>query len=154
MATLGKAAGAFGAVVATSSSVSAWLKNRARSFVFATGMPASNAAAAREGLRLLSAGEALRERLWRNVEMVADGLRELGHEATSRSPIFSLVLGAPERALAAAAQLRERGLLVKAIRPPTVPAGTSRLRITVSAAHSDDDIARLLVGLRGLEGAR
>ena len=76
------------------------------------------------------------------------GLRALGLPAEAATPIFPVVLGAPEAALSAAAQLRKRGLLVKPIRPPTVPAGSSRLRIAVSAAHTDDHLDLLLSALQ------
>ena len=144
MGTLSKAIGAFGAYVACSSGVRELLINRARSLVFSTALPASSCAAARAGLRALGDG-LLRARLFENISQCARGL---GVEASSS--IFSIPLGAPGNAIAAAASLRERGLLVKAIRPPTVPPGTSRLRIAISAAHTHEDIHQLLNGLREL----
>ena len=141
MGTLSKSIGAMGAYVAVSAPVREVLINRARSLVFSTALPASMCAAARAGLRaVIEPGR--RERLWRNIEQLSRGL---GVEA--RSSIFSVILGSNERALTAAAGLRERGLLVKAIRPPTVPVGTSRLRIAVTAAHSSEQIEALIEGL-------
>jgi 8-amino-7-oxononanoate synthase len=92
-------------------------------------------------------GDERRAHLWRLVERLAAGLRALGLAAEARSPIFPVVLGAPERALSAAAALRARGFLIKAIRPPTVPASTSRLRITLTAAHEEGQIDALLGAL-------
>ena len=141
MGTLSKAIGALGAYVAVSAPIRELLINKARTLVFSTALPASICAAARAGLRAVG-DNTRRERLWANIEQLAAGL---GVEA--RSSIFSVILGSNERALATAAMLRERGLLVKAIRPPTVPEGTSRLRIAVTASHSSDEISQLLAGL-------
>jgi len=77
-------------------------------------------------------------------------MRKLGLSASGATPIFPVVLGAPEEALRAAAMLRAKGLYVRPIRPPTVPAGSSRLRIALSAAHDDEHIDRLLAALREL----
>lgn len=150
MATLGKAAGSYGAFAATSSSVARLLVNRARSFVFSTSLPPPVVAAAAEGARLAFDDEAGRARLWRLIARFADGLIALGFPAAPQSTIFPVVLGTPERALHASRQLRERGLLVKAIRPPTVPAGTSRLRFSLTAAHTEAHVDLALTALRSL----
>jgi 8-amino-7-oxononanoate synthase len=150
MGTLGKALGAFGAYAATTRPVADLLVNRARSLVFSTALPPAVCAAAAAAVDLVEHDPELRPRLWRNIHRFADGLRALGHPAQASSAIFPLVVGAPERALAAAAFLRERGLLVKPIRPPTVPAGTSRLRFALSAAHTPDHLDQALAGLREL----
>ena len=148
--TLSKAVGAFGAYVAATRACCELLVNRARPLIFSTALPPALPHAALTALRILSGaeGDALRERLRRNVERFAVGLRALGLCAEAATPIFPVVLGAPEAALSAAAQLRKRGLLVKPIRPPTVPAGSSRLRIAVSAAHTDDHLDLLLSALQ------
>jgi 8-amino-7-oxononanoate synthase len=151
MGTLGKGLGAFGAYVASSAPVVSLLVNKARSFVFSTALPASVCAAALASLDVLLAEPDLRPRLWRNIHRFSDGLRALGHPAQPSSAIFPVVLGSPERAVAAAAFLRARGLLVKAIRPPTVPAGTSRLRFALSAAHTPAHLEQALAGLRELK---
>jgi 8-amino-7-oxononanoate synthase len=134
--TLSKAAGSFGAYAAGSRAVCALLVNRARSYVFTTALPPSVCRASLAALELLHAPER-RARLWRNIERFAAGLRALDVPAEPRSAIFPVLLGAPERALEVAAALRARRVLAKAIRPPTVPAGTSRLRLALSAAHTD-----------------
>jgi 8-amino-7-oxononanoate synthase len=151
MGTLGKALGCFGAYVATNSPVVALLVNKARSFIFSTALPASVCAAAVAALDVLAAEPDLRARLWRNIHRFTEGLRALGHPAHPSSAISPVVLGSPERAVAAAAFLRERGLLVKAIRPPTIPAGTSRLRFALSAAHSPAHLEQALAGLQDLK---
>jgi len=150
MGTLSKAAGAFGAFVAATRSCCELLVNRARTLIFSTALPPAVPHAALAGLRILKGpeGDELRARLRRNVERFAVGLRALGLPAEAATPIFPVVLGAPEAAMSATAQLRKRGLLVKAIRPPTVPAGSSRLRIAVTAAHTDAHLDLLLSALR------
>jgi 8-amino-7-oxononanoate synthase len=150
MGTLGKALGAFGAYAATSAPVASLLLNRARSLVFSTALPASVCAAAGAALELLQ-GEALRARLWRNIHRFSEGLRAMGHPARPTSAIFAVLLGSPERAVAASAFLRERGLLVKPIRPPTVKEGTSRLRFALSAAHTPEHLEQALAGLQELK---
>ena len=150
MGTLSKAAGAFGAYVAATRACCELLVNRARPLIFSTGLPPAVPHAALTALRILEGeeGDALRGRLRRNVERFAVGLRALGLPAEAATPIFPVVLGTPEAALSASAQLRRRGLLVKPIRPPTVPAGSSRLRIALTAAHTDAHLDLLLSALR------
>lgn len=149
MATLSKAAGVAGAYIAASRSVCDWLLNRARPFIYSTALPPALAHAALTAVRLLagSEGDERRARLHRNAGRFCDGLRKLGLEAAAQSAIFPVVLGSPERALAAATHLRKRGMLVKAIRPPTVPEGKSRLRFALSAAHSDAQVNQVLSAL-------
>jgi 8-amino-7-oxononanoate synthase len=147
MGTLGKALGGFGAYVLCAAPVREWLFNRARSLVYSTSLPPPVCAAAERALRIVREEPERRARLWRNIEHFAQGLRALGLPAQARSAIFPLVLGTPERALSASAFLRERGVLAKAIRPPTVPAGTSRLRFALSAAHETEALDRALGAL-------
>lgn len=154
MGTLGKALGVFGAYVATSRAVADLLVNRARSLVFSTSLPPMVCAAAQRAIDLNEGRPELRERLWRNIRRFSAGLERLGFPAEPRSAIFPVVLGEPDVAMAAMAKLRERGLLVKAIRPPTVPAGTSRLRFALSAAHSEAQLDLALSVLGELEVPR
>jgi 8-amino-7-oxononanoate synthase len=151
MGTLGKAVGAFGAFVAAERPVIDWLVNRARPLVYATSLPPALCAGAEAGVAALRARPELRERLRANIHDFATGLRALGLPAREDAPIFPVPMGTPERAVAASQRLRDEGLLVKPIRPPTVPEGTSRLRVTLSAAHTPDDLARLLDALSRLE---
>ena len=150
MATLSKSAGLVGAYVCGSELLRNLLINKSRPLIFSTALPPALAEAALASLRLLAGpeGDARRERLFRSVRRLAAGLRALGLPAEERSPIFPVVLGAPERALAVAAALRARGQLVKAIRPPTVPVGTCRLRIALTAAHGDAHVDALVGALR------
>jgi 8-amino-7-oxononanoate synthase len=151
MGTLGKALGAFGAYAATSRPVANLLVNRARPLIFSTTLPPALCAAAEAAVELVNHGRELRQRLWRNIRHFSGGLEALGHPAPGSSAIFPLLLGAAERAMAAAEFLRARGLLVKPIRPPSVPAGTSRLRFALSAAHTKDHLDQALAGLRELK---
>lgn len=151
MATLSKAVGCVGAYVASSAPVRELLFNRARSLVFSTALPPGLCAAAAYALGRIQRDGALRERLWANINHFAGGLERLGLPAHRDSAIFSVVLGEPEKAVAASKQLRNAGLLVKAIRPPTVPAGTSRLRFALSAAHSFEHLDRALNALQELK---
>lgn len=141
--TLSKMLGAQGGFAAGPASFIDLMVNQARSFIFTTGLAPPTVAAASAGLSvLLSAeGDALRCRLRQLVDAVAD---------SHPSPVVPVMIGAEADALAAADRLLAAGLLVPAIRPPTVPPGTSRLRISLSAAHSDDDVARLTAALADL----
>ena len=150
MATLSKAFGVAGAYAASSRAVCELLVNRARPLIFSTALPPALACAALASLRILSGpeGDEKRARLSDNIRRFAAGMRAAGISAREDSPIFPIVLGAPERAVAAASRLREQGILAKAIRPPTVPPGTSRLRFALSAAHTDAHIDSALAALR------
>jgi 7-keto-8-aminopelargonate synthetase-like enzyme len=134
--TLSKTLGALGGFVAGPARFTELLVNRARSYIFTTASSPADAAAARAAIGVLCSaeGEALRARLRANI----DRLRP-GHP----SPIVPYVCGSETRALAAAAELLDQGLLVTAIRPPTVPPGTSRLRVTISAAHTPEQVDTL-----------
>ena len=144
--TLSKTLGSLGGFVAGPASFIDLLVNRARPFIFTTASTPADTAAALAALRVLRSpeGEALRSTLRGHVERIAPG---------HPSPIIPVVLGDEGRALAASVALLERGLLVPAIRPPTVPPGTSRLRIAVSAAHADAQVALLVDALRDMVGA-
>ncbi len=154
MGTLSKALGASGAYVACSTTVRALLVSTARPLIFSTALPALVVAAARASLRRLEQDASLRQRLWQHIEHFAAGARSLGFEVSADSAVFSLVIGAPDAALRASEHLREHGLLVKAIRPPTVPDGTSRLRVSLSAAHTTAQLDTLLTALATLPGQR
>ena len=154
MGTLSKALGASGAYVACSRTLRALLVSSARPLIFSTALPALVVAAARASLRRLEQDPSLRQKLWQHIEHFATGARELGFDVAADSAVFSLVIGAPDAALRASEQLREHGLLVKAIRPPTVPDGTSRLRVSLSAAHTKAQVDALLTALATLPKAR
>ncbi len=150
MGTLSKALGVAGAYVAASRAVCDLLVNRARTLIFSTALPPALACAALEALRIAQGpeGDERRARLFGNVRRFAAGLAALGRPARADSPIVPLLLGDPDNALRVAARLRELGHLAKAIRPPTVPQGTSRIRFALSAAHSDAQLDGALAALR------
>ena len=148
MATLGKAVGTFGAFVAGSDALIESLVQRGRTYVYTTALPPAVAAATRVALRIVRDENWRRDRLRAHVEQFRSGARELGLALTaSRSPIQPLVLGDERAALAASDALLELGIWVPAIRPPTVPRGSSRLRVTFSAAHEPHDVEQLLEAL-------
>ncbi|MCB0970611.1 MAG: 8-amino-7-oxononanoate synthase [Acidimicrobiales bacterium] len=141
--TLSKTLGALGGFAAGSRRVIDLLVNTARSAIFTTALSPADAAAARAALAIVRGpeGTELRARLRHHVDALAPG---------HPSPIVPVVLGDEDAAVAAAATLADQGLFVPAIRPPTVAPGTSRLRVTVSAAHTDDEVARLRAALDDL----
>jgi 8-amino-7-oxononanoate synthase len=142
--TLGKSLGAAGAFVAGSNALVSWLWNRARSFVFSTGASPAVVAVAEANLQRIHAQPGLRDRLAANVAAMRSGLERFGLKPLGFGPIIPLVIGDPGRAVDAAAELRRRGVHVQAVRPPTVPPGSSRIRLTVTAAHSAEEITGAL----------
>jgi 8-amino-7-oxononanoate synthase len=149
MATLGKAAGVSGAAVAAHSDVIDWLIQKARSYVYTTASPPLLAACLLESLRQIAAGATRRERLYSRIAQLREGLASLSYGTLldSATPIQPLLIGSNADAVRLSQALLRRGLLVPAIRTPTVPADTARLRITLSAAHDADDIAQLIEAL-------
>ncbi|MFZ2269587.1 MAG: 8-amino-7-oxononanoate synthase [Azonexus sp.] len=149
MGTLGKAAGVGGAFVAGSEIAIEYLLQRARSYIFTTAAPPAIACALLKSLSIIEQGEALRRNLFARIAQLRDELAGLPWVLlASPTAIQPLIVGDNEAALALAKTLWEDGLWLPAIRPPTVPKGTARLRISVSAAHTADDIARLVDALR------
>ena len=150
MSGFGKALGTAGAFVAGSADLIETLVHRARSYVFSTAPPPAIAAATRAALRIVASdeGAALRGQLADNIARFRSGAEALGLPlARSATAIQPLLLGEAARALAVSAALLERGFLAAAIRPPTVPAGTSRLRITLTATHTPAQVNGLLDAL-------
>jgi 8-amino-7-oxononanoate synthase len=155
MATLGKAAGVFGAFAAGEETVIEWLVQRARTYVFTTASPPALAEAIVESLHLVERDEWRRARLREHVARLRSGLRDLPWRlAPSGTPIQPLIVGSNELAVGLMDALLEAGIWVPAIRPPTVPAGTARLRISLSAAHESEDVDRLVEALRALASHR
>jgi 8-amino-7-oxononanoate synthase len=141
--TFGKSFGAAGAFVAGSAELVRWLWNRARSFVFSTGLSPSTTASVLARLPALRSGERT-ARVLEHAETFRRSLAQAGVPvmAGSVGPIIPVVLGEPQRAVVAAHRLLDRGCFVHPMRPPTVPPGTSRLRLTVQADHDPDDLRR------------
>ena len=145
MATLGKALGTAGAFVAGSELLIETLIQQARSYIYTTALPPAVAGASLESLRLVQEESWRREHLGQLIRRFRRGAGELGLPLlASDSAIQPLPVGDAAAALALSERLRQQGLLIGAIRPPTVPAGTSRLRITLSAAHTDAQVDQLL----------
>ena len=148
--TLSKALGSAGGFVVGSHALIDHLVNHARALVYSTAPPPAAAAAAREALRIVASEPERRAALRDRSAQLRAGLTEAGWTVPPGDwpgPIVPVVVGDPAVALRLSARCRERGFLVPAIRPPTVPAGTSRLRISLSAAHTADDVAGLLAAL-------
>ncbi|MBS2015519.1 MAG: 8-amino-7-oxononanoate synthase [Deltaproteobacteria bacterium] len=159
--TLGKAFGAQGAFVGGSTVLREWLWNRARSFVFSTGLAPSSAAAATRSLQHVLEHPEERARVlelaaWLRGELLRRGARPWQPDlVTASGPpaiaghghVVPLVVGTEARALALAEGVRARGIVVQAIRPPTVPSGTARIRLTLTAKHTRDDVERAAVAI-------
>ncbi len=156
MLTLSKALGSAGAVVAASKDACDLLRTFARSLMFTTGLPAAAAAAALAALRLVQSRPADRERLGDNTRRLRAGLAAAGIPAPGdpRIPIVPVPVGSNADAVAAGEFLLRRGVFVHPIRPPAVPAGTARLRITVTAAHTPAQVDSLLDALSSLPSLR
>jgi 8-amino-7-oxononanoate synthase len=151
MATLGKAAGVFGAFVAADRVVVETLLNHARSYIYTTATPPALAEALLASLQLIEHGDGLRAHLRRLIAQLRGGLRDLRWPLMpSDTAIQPLLIGDNRATLDLSRQLRERGIWVAAIRPPTVAQGTARLRITLSAAHDAADVERLIGTLHEL----
>jgi 8-amino-7-oxononanoate synthase len=148
MGTLGKALGSFGAYAAGERRLRDLLLTRARSFVFTTALPPPVCAATLAALEIVRGEPARRTRLHALCDRLRTGLAGLGFDVSRVvSPIFPVVLGTEARALAAARALGDRGYFVRAIRPPTVPAGTSRLRVALSAALTEAQVDGFVAAL-------
>ncbi|MCL1825400.1 MAG: 8-amino-7-oxononanoate synthase [Betaproteobacteria bacterium] len=152
MATLSKAAGVSGAFVAGNSTVIEWLMQKARTYIFTTGSPPALAQTLAASIELIEAGGERRAHLAALIERLTKGLaQERWKLLPSRTPIQPLIVGENASALALGDALMEEGLWIPAIRPPTVPAGSARLRITLSAAHTSADVDRLIEAINRLE---
>jgi 8-amino-7-oxononanoate synthase len=144
MGTLGKALGGFGAYVAGSGALRELLINRCRSFIFTTALPPAVMATALTAIDLVRREPERRDSLWRNCRQLTAGLRALGFKVEAAGPIVPLIIGDAEKCMRFSARLFELGVWAQGIRPPTVPPGTSRLRITLMATHTREHIERAL----------
>ena len=152
MATLGKAAGVFGAFVGGSEVLIKTLMQRARTYIYTTAFPPMLASA------LMASLDLIRDETWRREhlrELAAYLKQQLNTPSwrllPSDTPIQALIIGGNREVIAVSEGLRQRGILVPAIRPPTVPKGEARLRISLSAAHSKEEVAQLCEALNALE---
>ncbi len=144
MGSFSKAIGGVGGFIAGSKPLIDFLKNKARSFIYTTALPPAVCAASLAGLTLIQEDASLIDSLWRNITFLKTRLLRFTKTISVESPIIPLIVGSAEDAVNAAAKLYENGILIPAIRPPTVPQGTSRLRISLMATHSERDISRLI----------
>jgi 8-amino-7-oxononanoate synthase len=146
--TLSKALGSYGAYVAGSQTLIDLLVNRARSFIYSTGLAPALAAAAGRALQIMIAEPQRRERLWRNAAYLRAQLCAAGFRiGSTASPIIPVIVGESESAVAFARRLFERGVYVIAIRPPTVPPQTARLRLTPTSEHREADLDRVATAM-------
>ncbi len=151
MGTLGKAFGTFGAFVAGRAPLIETLIQQARSYVYTTALPPAVAAATRASLKLVQEEGWRREKLQSLISRFRTGAAQLGYTLMdSATPIQPLLVGTSEKALTMSQSLLEHDILISAIRPPTVPEGSARLRITFSAEHSEQQVDRLLLALEAI----
>ncbi len=149
MGTLGKALGGFGAFVCGSRALIDYLINRCRPFIYTTALPVPVVAAARRAVELLEAHPEMVERLRSNVNYFVSALKDMGFNvSSSKTAIIPVIIGDEEAALKMSELLLERGVFVAAMRPPTVPRGTSRLRVTLMATHTKNHLDRALEAFR------
>ncbi len=151
MGTFSKAAGCYGAYVAGSKVLCDYLVNHARSFIYTTSLPPALAAAASKAIDIIQQEDNRRQKVLDNAQYVRQGLKNLGFDTLdSSTPIIPVVLKDAARALAVSEALRFKGIFVQAIRPPTVPVNTARLRVTVMATHTQGDLDKLLDAIKEL----
>ena len=147
--TFSKALGSQGGFVVGQKSLIEFLINKARTLIYTTGSSPANSAAALRAIELIQADGSRRQRLWENVRYLREGIAQLGFDLlNSEGPIIPLILGETSQALHFSKTLEGEGILAPAIRPPTVPRGTDRVRLSVTAKHSKDDLDHLINTLR------
>ncbi|ODS31105.1 MAG: 8-amino-7-oxononanoate synthase [Candidatus Scalindua rubra] len=145
MGTLSKAIGSLGGFVSGDIDLINYLRNKARTFMYTTALPPAVCAASIAGIKLIQKDLSLRKSLWHNVRYLKERLKLLKlNVISSESPIIPIVIGDAKKAVNVSRFLFNRGVLIPAIRPPTVPDESSRLRITVMSTHTKDDLERLL----------
>lgn len=146
MGTFGKALGSFGAYVCGPRAMIDYLINRARTFIYTTALPPSVMAASLAAIKLIEEDFSLKEKLWENVEYFKRGL-----DALAVSPIIPIIIGDAQRTIDISNQLFESGIWATGIRPPTVPNGTSRIRFTIMATHTREQLDKCLTAIANCE---
>lgn len=140
-----------GAYVAGSRQLREYLINHTRSFIYTTAMPSSAAAAASKAVEIIQEEPVRRQKVLASAAYIRQELQLMGFDTmNSTTPIIPILMKDASRVMEASARLLEQGILAVAIRPPTVPVNTARLRLTVSAAHTREDIGRLLTAMKDL----
>jgi 8-amino-7-oxononanoate synthase len=148
MGTFGKALGGFGAFAAGADTLRLFLINRARSLMFTTGLPPAVIASALAALEVLEDEPALREKLWENTRFFREGIEEIGFTTIeSETPVIPLLVGDAALTMRMGEMLFEKGFFMHGIRPPAVPQGSSRLRITIMATHTEEQLEQALKAL-------
>lgn len=150
LGTLSKALGSVGGYVAGRKELIEYLVNYSRSFIFSTALSPADIGAALEALTIVKNEPLVVEQLNENTAYMANKLQSMGIECDDETPIFPIIVGDNEMALSLAYELELRGIIITAIRPPTVPVGESRLRMTVTAAHSQEQLDYVANTLRDL----
>jgi 7-keto-8-aminopelargonate synthetase-like enzyme len=149
MGTLGKALGSFGAYAAGSKSLVEYLMNKSRSFIFTTALPPAVCAVSSRAIELVQQHPELRQKLKDNINFLRNGLRSIGFTiANDPTPIIPVIIGDADKTMQLSSMLFERGIFVSGIRPPSVPEGTSRLRMTVTAAHTRQMLEKVLEAMK------
>lgn len=145
MGTLSKAIGSLGGFVAGDQNLIDYLRNKARAFIYTTALPPAIAAASIAAFKIIAKNDSLKKKLWENVRYINGRLKPMGFDTLgSQTQIIPIMVGEPGKAVAISEYLFDEGILLSAIRPPTVPQGTSRLRLTVTAMHTKQDIDLLI----------
>ncbi|MMZ58736.1 8-amino-7-oxononanoate synthase [compost metagenome] len=145
MGTLSKSIGTEGGYVAASANVIQYLRNYARPFIFQTSLSPGVIGAALKAVEIIQTEPVYRQRVMANAEYMRTGLRKLGYRLIEgTTPILAVVTGEAKRAVEVSRCLEGHGVFAPAIRPPTVPEGTSRIRVTLSAVHTRDEMDRAL----------
>ena len=157
--TLGKAFGSYGAFVCCDRTMAEFLINRARTLIYSTALPPPSVAAALAAVRMVRAEPAIVERLWRNAQLLRRELGDQGFDVSpGEMPIVPIVVGDPRDAMGLCEAALRGGVFTQAIRPPTVPEGTSRLRAVAMATHTEDDLrtaaSTLAAARQGLQSTR
>ena len=149
MGTLGKALGSYGAYVAGSRELIDYLVNKARSFIYSTSLPPAMAAAAIAAIEIMEDEPERRKRLLENASIMRDGLKDTGFETMdSHTQIIPILTGDSDIACEMMDLLMDEGIYALAIRPPSVPEGTARLRVTVTSEHSQDDLNKAIAAFK------
>ncbi|MFH1824494.1 MAG: 8-amino-7-oxononanoate synthase [Candidatus Firestonebacteria bacterium] len=155
MGTLSKALGSLGGFICGKKSLIEYLKNKCRSFIYTTGIPSSLCAASMASLEIIEKDPKIIKKLWDNTNYFKKQLNSLNlNTLNSTTPIIPIVLGDEKKTMEVANKIQEKGMLVLGIRPPTVPKGTSRLRITITSKHSKTNIDSLVLNLKSIGSRR
>ncbi|MCP4268871.1 MAG: aminotransferase class I/II-fold pyridoxal phosphate-dependent enzyme, partial [Candidatus Brocadiaceae bacterium] len=145
MGTFSKAIGGLGGYVCGDEDLINFLRNKARSFIYTTALPPAACAASIAGLKIIQKTPSLRKTLWDNIRYLKGKLTLLNFNViTSESPIIPILIGDADKAVSVSKILFDKGILIPAIRPPTVPANSSRLRMTIMSTHTKEHLNRLL----------